>query len=330
MLDHGAGGRAAHELVVDLFLRHLGHPGTLEDSAVLDFPPGGRLAMTTDSYVVTPLFFPGGNIGELAVFGTVNDLAMRGAQPLYLTAGFILEEGLDLEVLDLIVAAMAEAALRAKVKIVAGDTKVVPRGAADQCFINTAGVGLVPAEINIASHLAQPGDVVIINGTIADHGLAVLCQREGLTLETPIKSDTAPLADLVASMLAVGGPGVHVLRDPTRGGVGTTLNELAASSGIGIIIEENCLPVSPVVRGACDILGLDPLYVANEGKLLALVAESADDTVLAAMKAHPLGREAVVIGRVTADHPGRVLLHTIVGGRRIVDMLTGEQLPRIC
>ena len=331
LLDHGAGGRASQELVAEVFVSRLGHQDSavLEDAALLEIA-GSRLAFSTDSYVVTPIFFPGGDIGRLAVHGTVNDLAMRGARPLYLSAGFILEEGLPATDLVRVVDSMAEAAKEARVSIVAGDTKVVPRGAADRIFINTAGVGLVPPGVDISAARARPGDAVIISGTVGDHGLAVLCQREGLSLETPIRSDTAPLGGLVAAALEASGSAIHVLRDPTRGGVGTTLNEIARSSGVGIVLDEEALPVRGEVRGACDILGLDPLYVANEGKALIIVEAGAAEDVLGAVRGHHYGREAVVIGRVIEDDRHRVVLRTAVGGTRIVDMLTGEQLPRIC
>jgi hydrogenase expression/formation protein HypE len=331
LLDHGAGGRAAHELVARVFLKHLaGQNGSsLEDSAVLDFPPG-RLAFTTDSFVVTPLFFPGGDIGDLAVNGTVNDLVMRGARPLYLSAGFILEEGLPIDTLDRIVASMARAADRAGVRVVAGDTKVVPKGAADRVFINTAGVGVVPDGREISASRAKPGDRILISGTLGDHGLAVLCQRSGLELDTPIVSDTASLAGLVERLIVIGQGDIHVLRDPTRGGLGTTLNEIAQSSGVGMLLYEDRLPVRPEVRGACDILGLDPLYVANEGKVIVIAAAGAAEALLAALKADDLGRDAALIGEVTDVRPGQVFLRTMIGGTRVVDMLTGEQLPRIC
>ena len=331
LLDHGAGGRASHDLVQDLFLRHFsdGDAGVMEDSALLNLEPG-RVAFSTDTFVVTPLFFPGGNIGELAVNGTVNDIAMRGAVPLYLSVGFILEEGLGLDVLDRIAASMGRAAKIAGVKIVAGDTKVVPKGAADQVFINTAGIGVVSGDIDISAANAKIGDKVIISGTMADHGIAVLCQREGLSLESEVVSDTAALNGMVRAMIDAGGPAIRVLRDPTRGGVGTTLNEIAESSNVGILLDEESLPVNEAVLGACDILGLDPLYVANEGKLLAVVAPNAADDVLAAVQDHELGKYARIIGEVTDQRPGQVFLRTAVGGTRIVDMLTGEQLPRIC
>ena len=331
LLDHGAGGKASHELVTELFIRHFGgqEPSSLEDSAILELGPG-RVAFSTDTFTVTPIFFPGGDIGELAVNGTVNDVAMRGARPLYLSAGFILEEGLDFTVLDRVVASMARAAAEAGVRIVAGDTKVVPRGAADKMFINTSGLGVVPDGVSISSTMARPGDTVIISGTMGDHGMAVLCQREGLSLSNPIRSDTAALSGMVEEIIKAGGSGVHVLRDPTRGGVGTTLNEIALSSGAGIFLEEESLPVREAVRGACDILGLDPIYVANEGKLLAIVDPAVADQVLEVIRRHKHGREAARIGRVSEKRPGQVFLNTMVGGTRIVDMLTGEQLPRIC
>ncbi|MFZ2448692.1 MAG: hydrogenase expression/formation protein HypE [Syntrophobacteraceae bacterium] len=329
-LDQGSGGRAMHELIDGLFISALSNPLLNErnDSAVFEIV-GAQIAMTTDSYVVDPIFFPGGNIGSLAVHGTVNDLAMRGAKPLYLTAGFILEEGLAFEDLKKIVLSMAEAAREAGVMVIAGDTKVVPRGKADKIFINTAGIGIVPHGIDIGGRNARPGDSVLINGTVGDHGMAVLCKREGLALENEILSDAASLNGLVALMLDAC-PGVHVLRDPTRGGVATTLNEIAEQSGAGIRLFEEDIPVREDVAGACEILGLDPLYVANEGKVLAVVPPEGADAVLAAMKSHPLGRDARRIGEVVSDNPGRVFLRTRIGGHRLVDMLRGEQLPRIC
>ncbi len=329
-LDHGSGGRATHELIEELFVSAFSNPylAELNDSAVL--PVGGvKLAFTTDSYVVDPLFFPGGDIGSLAVHGTVNDLAMRGAHPLYLTTGFIIEEGLPRTVLERVVESMAGAAAKASVAIVSGDTKVVPQGKGDKLFINTAGVGIVPEGVNIAGNLACAGDVVIINGTIGDHGMAVLCRREGLRMETEIRSDSAALNGLVETILAAC-PGVHVLRDPTRGGVATTLNEIARQSRVGIALDEEGLPVAEDVAGACELLGLDPLYVANEGKVLAVVPQACERLVLEAMRSHQLGRRACRIGRVEGDHPGRVYLVTRLGGHRLVDMLRGEQLPRIC
>lgn len=329
-LDQGSGGRATHELVREIFVEAFRNDALLEmnDSALVAVPDG-CIALTTDSYVVDPVVFPGGNIGSLAVHGTVNDLAMRGARPLYLTVGFILEEGLSLDLLRHVVSSMAAAAREAGVLIVAGDTKVVPRGKADKLFINTAGVGVVPPGIDVAGQNAAPGDVVFINGTIGDHGLAVLCKREGLAFENEITSDSASLNGLVEALLAAF-PGVHVLRDPTRGGVATTLNEIAQQSQVGICLEETALPIGADVAGACEMLGLDPLYVANEGKVLVIVPPEGEETVLRVMRAHPLGLRASRIGWVTSDDPGRVVLRTRIGGHRLVDMLRGEQLPRIC
>ena len=332
LMAHGSGGQLGHDLVEQVFLKHLHNPtlANLDDAAVLSFAtPNSRFALTTDSYVIHPLFFPGGDIGKLAVCGTVNDLAMRGARPLYLTAGFILEEGLPLDELDRIVASMAATARAAGVQIVAGDTKVVDRGNADGLFINTAGVGIVPEGINVSGASARPGDAVILSGTIGDHGMAIMSRREGLTFSTPLVSDCAPLNGLVAALLAAS-PQVHCLRDPTRGGLATALNELAQRSGVGIEIEEERIPVRDAVRGLCELLGMDPLYVANEGKLVAVVAGQDAEKALAAMRAHEYGAEAAIIGRVVAEHPGRVVLRTALGARRIVDMLVGEQLPRIC
>jgi hydrogenase expression/formation protein HypE len=329
-LDQGSGGRATHDLVQDLFVNVLENEYLREmnDSALVEVQ-NGQIAMTTDSYVVDPIFFPGGNIGSLAVHGTVNDLAMRGATPLYLTAGFILEEGLPLELLAKIVASMAEAAREAKVLIVAGDTKVVPRGKADKIFINTAGIGIVPPGVKIGGQYAQRGDAVLINGTIGDHGMAVLCKREGLTFENEIRSDSASLNDLVEKMLGAC-PHIHVLRDPTRGGVATTLNEIAQQSKVGIRLFEEALPIREDVAGACELLGLDPLYVANEGKVLACVPADSAAVLLKAMQGHPLGKSACQIGEVVDTDTGRVFLRTRIGGHRLVDMLRGEQLPRIC
>ena len=329
-LDQGSGGRAMHELIDTLFMSAFKNPLLDErnDSAVFK-TLDGRMAMTTDSYVVDPIFFPGGNIGSLAVHGTVNDLAMRGAVPLYITAGFILEEGLAFDDLKKIVASMAEAAREAGVLVIAGDTKVVPRGKADKLFINTSGIGIVPPGVDISGQYARPGDVVLINGTIGDHGMAVLCKREGLAFENEIKSDASALNGLVGLMLGAFA-GIHVLRDPTRGGVATTLNEIAEQSGVGIRLFEEALPIREDVLGACEVLGLDPLYVANEGKVLAIVPAQGADAVLSAMKSHPLGRGSCRIGEIVPEDPGRVFLRTRIGGHRIVDMLRGEQLPRIC
>jgi hydrogenase expression/formation protein HypE len=329
-LDQGSGGRATHELVAGLFIQafHNEYLSEMNDSAVVALKEG-LIAMTTDSYVVDPLVFPGGNIGSLAVHGTVNDLSMRGAKPLYLTAGFILEEGLPLETLRLIVYSMADAAREAEVLVVAGDTKVVPRGKADKVFINTSGLGVIPPGVRIGGQYARPGDAVLINGSMGDHGMAVLCKREGLGFENEIQSDSAPLNGLVRAMLQAC-PDIHVLRDPTRGGVATTLNEIAVQSSVGITLFEEDLPVREDVAGACEILGMDPLYVANEGKVLAIVPNEMAQETLEAMRKHPLGKGACRIGDVIPTDPGRVVLRTRIGGRRLVDMLRGEQLPRIC
>ncbi|MER3525321.1 MAG: hydrogenase expression/formation protein HypE [Ignavibacteria bacterium] len=301
----------------------------LHDGAVFSLN-GTRLAFSTDSYVVSPLFFPGGTIGELAVNGTVNDLAMCGARPLYLSAGFIIEEGLPIEDLWRVVVSMQRAAERAGVALVTGDTKVVDRGKGDKVFINTSGIGVVESDTVIAPSRVQPGDTVLLSGAIAQHGIAIMSVCEGLSFETQIVSDTAPLNELVMNMLHVAAHDIHVLRDPTRGGVASTLNEIASRAHVGIEIEEERIPNAEEVRGACEILGLDPLYVANEGKLLAFVATSAAKRVLAEMRRHPLGKDAVAIGEVVEAHPGTVLLRSRVGGLRVVDMLSGEQLPRIC
>ena len=300
----------------------------MHDGAVLTLPCQ-RIAFTTDSYVVQPLFFPGGSIGELAVCGTVNDLAMCGAQPLYLSVAMILEEGLPMEDLRRIADAMRAAADQAGVSLVTGDTKVVDRGKGDGIFITTSGIGVIPPGVDIQPSRVRPGDVILINGPIAQHGIAIMSVREGLSFATQITSDTAPLNSLVAAMLAVC-PDIHVLRDPTRGGVASTLNEIAAQGGAGIEIDESAIPVDEDVRGACEFLGFDPLYVANEGKVIAIVPEPAADPVLQAMSAHPLGRRAARIGRVVDTHPGIVILRNRIGSTRIVDMLSGEQLPRIC
>ncbi|MFH0810950.1 MAG: hydrogenase expression/formation protein HypE [Pseudomonadota bacterium] len=330
LLDHGAGSRAAHDLITSLFISRFANDalGALEDAAVLD-PPAGRLAFTTDSYVIDPIFFPGGNIGSLAVHGTVNDLAMRGARPLYLSCGFIIEEGMPLSELEEVVGAMAEAARGAGVLVVAGDTKVVPRGAADRLFINTAGIGLVPDGLDVSCRRARPGDAVLISGTIGDHGVAVLSRREGLAFSTPVESDSAPLNGLVAGLLEAG-LDVHVLRDPTRGGLATTLNEIADSSRVGMVLFEDRIPCLPAVVGACEILGLDPLYIANEGKCVVILPAPEAQRAFDAMRAHPYGSRAAVIGEVVERHPGRIYMRTRIGGSRLLDMLAGEQLPRIC
>lgn len=328
VLGHGSGGKLSHDLVSRLFLPDLGKaaPRALDDSAVLTIG-GERLALTTDSHVVSPLFFPGGDIGRLSVCGTVNDLAMVGAQPMALTCGFVIEEGLDFATLQRVVQSMRDAAAEAGVYIAAGDTKVVQKGGADKLFINTSGVGRVPPGVNVSGANARPGDVVIVSGTLGDHGIAVLSAREGLGFETDLVSDVAPLNRLVDAMLAAGD--VHVLRDPTRGGLATTLNEIAAQSGVTIELREEALSVRPQVRAACEMLGFDPLFVANEGKLVAIVPEAHADSVLAAMKRTRYGEEAAVIGRVTGTVP-KVQMKTAIGGTRLIDMLPGEMLPRIC
>ncbi|MDZ7698182.1 MAG: hydrogenase expression/formation protein HypE [Deltaproteobacteria bacterium] len=329
-LDHGSGGEASRELIDDIFLKYLRNRylERLDDSAVVDIS-GQRLAMTTDSYVVDPIFFSGGNIGSLAVHGTVNDLTMQGAHPLYLTLGLILEEGFSMEALTKIVESVGHAAEEAGVKIVAGDTKVVPKGNMDKIFINTAGIGTLSPGIDVSSQNAQPGDQVLINGSIGDHGLTILTQREGLEFKTELTSDSAPLNSLV-SMILTRHKGIHVLRDPTRGGVATALNEIAAQSGVGITLFEERLPISNAVRAASEVLGLDPLYVANEGKCLIIAGPGDADAVLQVMKSHRYGKGARIIGEVSDANPGRALLKTRVGGTRILSMLTGEQLPRIC
>jgi hydrogenase expression/formation protein HypE len=330
LLGHGSGGKLSHQLLSDLIIPALsGTASAGQNDAAVVTHNGQRLAFTTDSYVVDPLFFPGGNIGSLAVNGTVNDLAMMGARPLYLSVGLIIEEGFSRQELAEVLAAMRAAADAAGVAIVTGDTKVVPRGKADRLFINTAGVGVLDHDLVIAGDGARPGDRVIVSGTIGDHGIAVLARREGLDLESDIVSDCAALYGIVAEILKEG-EAVHVLRDPTRGGVATTLKEIALQSQVGITLREEALPLTGAVRGVCAILGLDPLYVANEGKLLAIVAPERVEAVLERMRAHPLGREAAIIGGVTAAPAGRVEMATVVGGVRGVEMLAGEQLPRIC
>jgi hydrogenase expression/formation protein HypE len=337
LLAHGSGGKLSHELVERLFLHHFSNPSLLQldDSAVLPMPDSGasqpRLAFSTDSFVISPLFFPGGDIGKLAVCGTVNDVSMAGARPLWLSVGFIIEEGLALDDLEHIVASMAATAEQAGVQIVTGDTKVVNRGSADKLFINTAGVGVVPVGTDIAGHHARPGDAVLLSGTIGDHGMTIMTQREGLRFNSPLESDCAPLNGLVAGLLeALPAGTLHCLRDPTRGGLATTLNELAGQSEVGIEIDEAAVPVREAVRGACELLGLDPLYVANEGKLVAMVAPEAAEAALAALRSHPYGREAAIIGQVTDSHPSRVVLRTALGAHRVLGMLVGDQLPRIC
>lgn len=330
VMGHGGGGRLSADLVEHLFLPAFRNPALarLGDAAVLP-PVPGRLAFTTDGFVVRPLFFPGGCVGDLAVNGTVNDLAVSGATPLYLSAGFILEEGLPLADLGRIVDRMAAAARAAGVAVVCGDTKVVDRGHGDGCYITTAGVGVVPDGVTLGVQQARPGDAVVLSGPVGNHGIAVLCVREGLEFETRIESDTAALTGLAAAVLAAC-PATRAMRDPTRGGLAATLNEIAVGSGVGIEIDEPAVPVDDEVRAACDLLGLDPLLVANEGKLVAVVPADAADHLLAAVRRHPLGTRAAVIGRVTDQHPKLVVARTAVGGRRVVSTPVGEQLPRIC
>lgn len=331
LMAHGGGGRLTQMLIERMFVPAFANATleTLHDGAVLPID-GARVAFSTDSFVVSPRVFPGGDIGSLAVHGTVNDLAMCGAQPLALAAGFILEEGLPMAELWGYVQSMQQAAAAAGVPVVTGDTKVVDRGKGDGLYINTTGIGLIPAGVHVTPTRARPGDLILVSGAIAVHGIAVMSVREGLAFETTLASDSAPLHGLVAQVLAAGGEHVHVLRDPTRGGVASTLNEIAQAAGLGMRLDEARIPVWDEVRGACEILGLDPLYVANEGKCLVIVARPAAEAVLAALQAHPLGREAAVIGEVVADHGGRVVLRSRIGGQRVVDMLAGEQLPRIC
>jgi hydrogenase expression/formation protein HypE len=331
LLAHGGGGRLMHQLLERVFVEAFRNPllETRHDAAVLDLG-SARVAFTTDSYVVRPLFFPGGDIGTLAVNGTVNDLAMAGAHPRYLSAGFIIEEGFAVETLQRVVASMRDAALAAGVQIVTGDTKVVDRGKGDGVFINTAGVGTVAHELCIQPSAVRAGDAVILSGDIGRHGMAIMAVREGIAFETRIESDSASLLPLVDRLREAFGPDVHVLRDPTRGGVASTLNEIAAASGVGVELEEAAIPVPSDVSAACEMLGLDPLYVANEGVLVALLPESLTEAALASLREHPMGAAAVRVGKVVAGHPGLVVLRTAIGGSRIVDQLPGDQLPRIC
>jgi hydrogenase expression/formation protein HypE len=330
LLGHGSGGKLSAELLREVFLPALQNPvlARLDDQAIVNLN-GQRLAITTDSFVVKPLFFPGGDIGSLAVHGTVNDLAMGGATPRFLSAAFIIEEGFSIDKLRQVVNSMQRAAAAAGVQVVTGDTKVVEKGKGDGLFINTTGIGLVPEKVNLSADRARPGDQVLLSGAIGDHGIAILAQREGLEFETEIQSDSAALHTLVADMLAVT-HGIRCMRDPTRGGISSTLNEIAQQSHVGIELQERTIPVHEGVRGACELLGLDPLYVANEGKLIAIVAPEAASSVLQAMQRHPLASEAQIIGTVKEAHPGLVIMRTPLGTTRIVDMLAGDQLPRIC
>jgi hydrogenase expression/formation protein HypE len=335
-LGHGGGGLLSSQLISRLFLPAYGNDvlAALEDQAIVGLPGDNgtrspRIAITTDSFVVRPLFFPGGDIGKLAVHGTVNDLAVGGAIPLYLTAAFILEEGLPITELERIADSMRQACTDAGVALVAGDTKVVDRGKGDGVFITTTGVGVMPAGRTLSIAAARPGDQIVVSGTIGDHGIAIMSVREGIEFETVLESDTAPLNGLAGAMLAAC-PGIRAMRDPTRGGVSSTLNELAAASKVGVTLREISLPIRAEVRAACEMLGLDPLYVANEGKLIAVVPPSEADRLVDVMRGHPLGRNASIIGEVTEKHPGMVTLRSLVGGERVVTMLSGEQLPRIC
>ncbi len=330
-MAHGAGGRAMAQLIDELFARYLGNEFLAQgdDGALLPATGEGRLVMATDAHVVSPLFFPGGDIGSLSVHGTLNDVAVMGAKPLWLSAAFILEEGFKLADLALIVQSMANAAKAAGVPVVTGDTKVVERGKGDGIFITTTGVGVVAPGMELSGRGARPGDAILLSGTLGDHGMAIMAVRESLGFESPIVSDSAALHGLIAAMRASGAE-LHVLRDPTRGGLATTLNEIAQQSGVGMMLQEKALPVDPAVVAACEFLGLDPLYVANEGKLMAICAESDAETLLAAMRAHPLGRQAAIIGKVHTDPHHFVQMTTGFGGKRIVDWLSGEQLPRIC
>lgn len=335
MMGHGSGGKMTQDLIRRIFMPHLGSaPLQVGNdfarlSLLAEAGLQGSLAVSTDSHIVTPLFFPGGDIGRLAVCGTVNDVSMSGAVPLFLTAGFILEEGLPVETLQRVVASMETAAVEAGVIFVAGDTKVAEKGKADGLFVNTTGIGWLPTDRRIGGEQARPGDAVLISGTVGDHGIAVLGARGELGFESTVQSDMAPLNELIQAVLAAA-PNVHVLRDPTRGGLATTLNEIAGQSGVGIWLQETAIPVQPAVQAACEMLGFDPLYVANEGKVIVIVPGEEAQAALAAMRAHPYGANAAQIGQVQADPPKRVLLRTLVGGTRILDVLAGEMLPRIC
>ncbi|MGD0348583.1 MAG: hydrogenase expression/formation protein HypE [Terracidiphilus sp.] len=331
VMGHGGGGKLGNELVEHLFLPAFRNPAleSLGDAAVLE-TAGARLAMSTDSFVVQPLFFPGGSIGELAVNGTVNDLAVSGAEPKFLSASFILEEGFQLAQLAAIVSDMAKAAATAGVKIVTGDTKVVERGHGDGCYITTAGVGVLRPGIQVGPHRAEVGDAIVVSGTIGDHGMAIMSVREGLEFESQIRSDCAALNGMIAEVLDAAGAQVHTMRDPTRGGLASTLNEIAHSSNVGVVIDESQVPVRLEVQSACELLGLDPVYVANEGKAVFFVAPDVADRVLAILRAHPLGRDAARIGHVTAEHKHMLVARTAMGANRVIPTMIGEQLPRIC
>jgi hydrogenase expression/formation protein HypE len=330
LLDYGSGGKASQRLISELFLKHLGNErlNRLDDAVFLN-NLDGPLAMSTDSYTVDPLFFPGGNIGSLAVHGTVNDVAMLGARPMFLSCAFIIEEGLEMEVLEKIVASMGEAAKKSGVEIVTGDTKVVPKGAVDKIFINTTGIGQIVANPAPSGHRAKPGDVIIVSGSMGDHGLAILSHRQGIAFDSNVESDSAPLNHLVLKLVQEI-PDIHVLRDPTRGGLATTLNEIAQQSQVECLIFEDKIPIREEVKGGCSFLGLDPLYLANEGKLICILPENQAEKALEIMRNDPLARECAIIGQVSDERPGKVVLETGLGGHRLLDMLEGEQLPRIC
>ena len=337
VMGHGAGGKMMNDLIAHLFAPLFDNDllGQMGDSTALDLgalTAGGRLAFSTDSFVVSPIIFPGGDIGDLAVNGTVNDIAMSGAKPLYLSAGFILEEGLPMNTLGTIAASMANAARKAGVQVVTGDTKVVNKGHGDGIYINTSGFGIIPEGINISAKNARPGDVILVSGTMGDHGMAIMSKREGLEFESELVSDTAPLYGMIAEMLAIKGDKgfIHCLRDATRGGLSAVLNELAGASQVGIEFEETKIPVTPAVNAACEMLGLDPLYIANEGKLVAIVAPDVAEEILDVMRKNEYGHDAAIIGTVTESHPRRVVAKTAIGGSRVVDLPAGELLPRIC
>jgi len=331
LLAHGAGGKRSSELVERIFLKYFNDPALLElnDMAVLDLPHG-RVSMSTDTYVVDPIIFPGGDIGSLAVHGTVNDVAMAGAVPFAISAGFILEEGLAFEVLERIAASMAVAAAEAGVRIVTADTKVVPRGAADKLFINTTGIGIIPRGMSVSGSMAKEGDLILLSGTIGDHGIAIASSRDGIAFTTTVESDSAPLNTMIKELMNDLGQNIHVLRDPTRGGLATVLCEIASQSSVGIRIEETAVPVRDAVKGACELLGYDPLYLANEGKLVAVTAPEAAERALEIIKGSRFGQDACIIGEITGENPGKVILRTAMGGTRLVDKLSGEMLPRIC
>lgn len=330
LLAHGSGGRLSHDLIKQVFLPRFLNPflKPLDDSAKIT-NRHGYIAFTTDSYVVNPLFFPGGDIGKLAVYGTVNDLSMIGATPSHLSLSLIVEEGLSMDILNQVVSSVQEAAEKARVNIVTGDTKVVEHGAVDQLFVNTSGIGWIRPEIDLSCINARPGDKILLSGYIGDHEIAILSQREGFNFQQAVRSDCAPLNDLVGKMLHAC-PSIHCMRDPTRGGLATTLNEIASMSNVGMVIEEESILIQESVKGICELLGLDPLYLANEGKLVAISPPDEAERLLGVMKAHPLGQQSEIIGRVTKENPKRVMLHTLIGGHRILDMLTGGQYPRIC